>query len=120
MSILSFPGKLVCVMEKSRSNSYPGKPRATAEGGGGWKEEETSRTVTLWPGALVNQTPLSGCRTIFFCFFHSLLWYKNKTQNEEKQNIGGTNSNHKWRKMELSKLSPIIYLQQNNFLQLPD
>ena len=39
---------------------------------GAWKEEETSRTVTLWPGALVNQVVLSGGRPMCFSYFSHL------------------------------------------------
>ena len=44
---------------------------------------------------------------MIFLFLSSALWYQYKTQGEEEWNSEGTNSNHKWRKTELSDLSPI-------------
>ena len=59
-------------MEKDRNALYSGNSRAIAAGEGAWKEEENSRTVTLWPGAIVEQTALSGWRSMCFSCFSPL------------------------------------------------
>ena len=45
------------------------------------QEEQTTRTVTLWPGALGKQTAWSGWRPMCFsCFSPPVPWYQKKTQ----------------------------------------
>lgn len=58
--VLSFPGKVPQSWKKTGAVGPQGIPVPQLQEGGAWMEEETSRTVTLWPGALVNQTALSG------------------------------------------------------------
>ena len=70
--VLSFPKKVLYVMEKARDGLYSWNSRTTAAGRGVWKEEETSKTVTLCPGALVNQVVLSGGRPMCFSYFSHL------------------------------------------------
>ena len=65
-----------------------------------------SRTVTLCPGALVNQTALFGWRHMLFLFLPICCGINIKLRMKSIESEG-TNSNHKWRKTELSDLSPI-------------
>ena len=70
--VLSFPKKVLYVMEKARDGLYSWNSGIKATGRGVWKEEETSKTVTLCPGALVNQVVLSGGRPMCFSYFSHL------------------------------------------------
>ena len=55
------------------------------------QEEQTTRTVTLWPGALGKQTAWSGWRPMCFsCFSPPVLWYQKKTQSEEDGVLPGS------------------------------
>ena len=75
--------------------------------GGAWKEEEMSRTVTLCPGALGNQTLLSGWRPMCFsCFSHTCRGIKIK-QRVKRMDSEAIHSSHKWRKIGLTDHSPI-------------
>ena len=71
VSVLCFPRKDCRSRRKTGAVCTQGIPEPQPQAGGAWKEEETSRTVTLCPGALGNQIVLSGWRPMcFFCFSH--------------------------------------------------
>ena len=84
MVVLSVPRKDGRSRRKAGAVCTQGILESWPQARGAWKEKETSRTVTWCPGALGNQTILSGWRPMCFsCFFAHLLWYQNKTQSEE-------------------------------------
>ena len=67
-----------------------------------------SRTLTLCPGTLVNQTALFGQRHVLFLFLPICcgINIKLRVQSMESE---GTNFNHKWRNIRLSSLPSIIF-----------
>ena len=67
-----------------------------------------SRTVTLCPGTLVNQTAVFGQRYVLFMFLPICcgINIKLRVQSMESE---GTNFNHKWRNIRLSSLPSIIF-----------
>ena len=73
-----------------------------------------SRTVTLCPGALVNQTALFGWRHMLFLFLPICCGINIKLRMKSIESEG-TNSNHKWRNIGLSDL-PSIILTVEQFL----
>ena len=73
-----------------------------------------SRTVTLCPGALVNQTALYGWRHLLFLFFPICCGINIKLRMKSMESEG-INSNHKWRNIGLSYL-PSIILTVEKFL----
>ena len=73
-----------------------------------------SRTVTLCPGALVNQTALFGWRHMLFLFLPICCGINIKLRMKSIESEG-TNSNHKQRNIGLSDL-PSIILTVEQFL----
>ena len=67
-----------------------------------------SRTLTLCPGTLVNQTALFGQRYVLFLFLPICcgINIKLRVQSMESE---GTNFNHKWKNIGLSNLPSIIF-----------
>ena len=71
MVILSFPRKDGGSRRKAGAVCIHGILESWPQARGAWKEKEMSRTVTWCPGALGNQTILSGWRPMCFsCFSH--------------------------------------------------
>lgn len=71
-----------CILTSPAQGLPTSSPRAAGPShiSEGWASRETSTTETLWPGALVNQTALSGWRPLCFsCFSQALLRYQHKT-----------------------------------------
>ena len=101
-------------MRKDRKNLYSGNARDTVVCRRAWKEKEISRTVTLCPGALVNQTALFGWRHVFFLFLPNCCGINIKLRMKSMESEG-TNSNYKWRNIGLSDL-PSIILRVGQFL----
>ena len=67
-----------------------------------------SRTVTLCPGALVNQTVLFGQRHVFFLFLPICCGINIKLRVKSMESEG-INFSHKWRNIGLSNLPSIIF-----------
>lgn len=74
-----------------------------------------SGTMTLCPGALVNQTALFGQRHVLFLFLPICCGINIKLRVKSMESEG-TNFNHKWRNIGLSNLL-LFYFQLNYFLQ---
>ena len=107
VSVLRFPRKDCRSRRKTGAVCTQGIPEPQPQAGGAWKEEETSRTVTLCPGALGSQTLLSGWRPMCFsCFSHTCCGIKVKPR-VKRMDSEGTHSSHKWRTIGLTDLSPI-------------
>ena len=69
MSVLHFPRKDCMSRRKTEVVCTQGIPEPQPQAGGAWKREEMTRAVTLCPGALGNQTVLSGWRPMCFSYF---------------------------------------------------
>ena len=67
-----------------------------------------SRTVTLCPGALVNQTALFEQRHLLFLFLPICCGVNIKFRVKSMESEG-TNFNHKWKNIGLSNLPSIIF-----------
>ena len=115
VSVLCFPRKDCRSRRKTGAVCTQGSPEPQPQAGGAWKEEETSRTVTLCPGALGNQTLLSGWRSMCFsCFSHTCSGIKIK-QRVKRMDSEAIHSSHKWRKIALSDFSPIWFTDEQLF-----
>ena len=107
VAVLRFPRKDCRSRRKTGAVCTQGISEPQLQAGGAWKEEETSRAVTLCPGALGNQTVLSGWRPICFSCFSPISHGIKIKLKVKRMDSEGIHYSHKWRKIGLTDHSPI-------------